>query len=224
MLRLRLRFLFHVVASVAAVMVSAARVEAGVVYDSTAAEAAGSAQLSTNGVSSWNYGAQQFNSGTNNQLAAVSLLVNRVGTGGTYSIELWSNTVVSGTAVPNALVATLGSGSTSTLQSLTPNLVTLNPGTAISSNTDYWVVFNATSVGPGQANWFYTADFTGTGVASTGYFKTNDGDGWNEAYGEYRGIMSVTAAAVPEPTTYALAAIGLGIAGFVRARRRKAGS
>lgn len=203
------------------ILLSAVVARAGVVYDSTSAEADGAAQLSTNGVSSWNYGAQQFNSGANTALSQVALSLFRVGTGGSYSLQLWSNTVVSGTAVPGSFLGTLGSGSTSSLTTF-PSLVTFNPTTAISPSTDYWVVFDATAVGTGQAYWNYTADSTGTGVAGTSFFKTNDGDAWTEAYGSYRGIMSVTAVAVPEPSTYALAALGLGVAGLVRARRRKA--
>lgn len=218
MLHLRLRLLCPVIAFVAAAMVSAVPANAGIVYDSTAADADGAAQLSTNGVSSWNYGAQQFNSGANSALSAVSLSLFRVGTGGAYSVQLWSNTVVSGTAVPGTFLGNLGSGSTSSLTTF-PTLVSFNPTTAVSPNTDYWVVFDATAVGTGQAYWNYTADSTGTGVASAAYFKTDDGDGWTEAYGPYRGIMSVTA--VPEPSTCALAAAGLVVAGFVRARRRR---
>lgn len=190
-----------------------------VVYDSLASEADGAAQLSTNGVSSWNFGAQQFNSGANSALSQVALSLFRVGTGGSYSVQLWSSTVVSGTAVPGSFLATLGSGSTSALATF-PSTVTFNPTTSISPNTNYWVVFDATAVGSGQAYWNYTGSPVGTGVATSSFFKTDDGDGWTQAYGEYRGIMAVQA--VPEPTTYALAAIGLGLAGLVRARRRKA--
>lgn len=195
-------------------------VRAEIVFDNTTQAVDGAAQLSVNGASSWNYGAQQFNTGANTAVSSVSLLLNRSGTGGTFSVELWSNAIVSGTAVPGTLIGTLGSGATDGLVAFVPTLTTFsNTVAGLTENTDYWVVFNATSVGPGQTYWSYTSG-GGTGVTGTGFMKTDDGAGFLESYGTYRGIMSVQA--VPEPSTYALAAIGFGIAGCVRARRRKA--
>ena len=93
-------------------------------------------------------------------------------------------------------------------------------GASLTNGQSYWVR-PLTDV-----SWYLNSPGSApTGQNSSGYIYTNtleniDGTGWVAA-GSNRYSVSVVAT-VPEPSTYALAAIGLGLAGLVRARRRKA--
>jgi hypothetical protein len=88
-------------------------------------------------------------------------------------------------------------------------------GATLTAGLNYWVYPLA------DVSW-YTAGTAPVAQNSSGYaFNAtgeNDGSGWVPA-GSNR--YSISVSAVPEPSTYALAALGLGVAGFVRARRRK---
>ncbi|NBZ95851.1 MAG: PEP-CTERM sorting domain-containing protein [Proteobacteria bacterium] len=78
---------------------------------------------------------------------------------------------------------------------------------SLSANTDYWIgVSNLNSFG-----WLYTQGPTITGVGSYGA----NSEGFSSPLG-----LTVTATAVPEPSTYAL--FGLGALGLVIAYRRRA--
>jgi hypothetical protein len=88
-------------------------------------------------------------------------------------------------------------------------------GATLTANNTYWVIPQA------DVAW-YIASAAPVEQNLSGYAfnatSENSGSGWLSA-GSNRYSISVTA--VPEPSTYALAAVGLGVAGFVRARRRK---
>ena len=88
-------------------------------------------------------------------------------------------------------------------------------GATLSAGLNYWVYPLA------DVSW-YTAATAPVAQNSSGYAfnatEENDGNGWVPA-GSNR--YSISVSVVPEPSTYALAAVGLGVAGFVRARRRK---
>jgi hypothetical protein len=88
-------------------------------------------------------------------------------------------------------------------------------GATLTAGLNYWVYPLA------DVSW-YTASTAPVEQNSSDYaFNAtgeNDGSGWVPA-GSNR--YSISVSAVPEPSTYALAAVGLGVAGFVRARRRK---
>lgn len=195
----------------------AARAES--VFSTLSGTTISAAQLSGNAVGTWNYGAQQFNTGFNNQITSVTLALQRIGTGGTFAIELWTNSLVSGTAMPGSLVSTLASDSTSILNTGEVQATFTVNATGLSKFTDYWIVFNALNVGPGTAYWSYTDDASGPGVAGTAYMAVNDGPGWTPAYGSYRAVMEVEA--VPEPGTLPLAGAGVAILAWAAGRRRR---
>lgn len=192
-----------------------------VVFSTLSGTTISAAQLSGNAVGTWNYGAQQFNTGFNNEVTSVTLGLQRIGTGGTFAIELWTNSFVSGTAVPGSLVSTIATASTSILSTGGANETFATSVTGLTKFTDYWVVFNALGVSPGTAYWAYTNFGAGPGVAGTSYLAVDDGPGWNEAYGPYRAIMEVQA--VPEPDSLGLAGMGSAGAAWLLVRRRRRG-
>lgn len=95
-------------------------------------------------------------------------------------------------------------------------------GANLTASTGYWVIPSA------GVQWFQVAASGGSPIAQNGSSysslggiesDTSDivpGD-WAVSSSRY----SISVQAVPEPSTYALAALGIGVAGFVRARRRK---
>lgn len=92
-------------------------------------------------------------------------------------------------------------------------------GANLTAGATYWVVPQS------DVSWYLNSPGSAPiGQNSSGYVFVNTlenigGSGWTTA-GSNRYSISV-AATVPEPSTYALAALGFGIAGIVRARRRK---
>lgn len=192
---------------------------ADVVFSTLSGPTVSAAQLSGNAVGTWNNGAQQFNTGFNNEVTNVTLGLQRIGTGGTFSIELWTNSLVAGTATPGSLVATIATASTSILSTSESAQSFPTSVAGLTKFSDYWIVFNALNVGPGTAYWAYTNTSTGPGVADTNYLAVNDGPGWSEAYGNYRGVMEVEA--VPEPGTISLAVAAAGGVACGSAWRRR---
>ena len=92
---------------------------------------------------------------------------------------------------------------------------------SLSANTGYWIVPQ------NEVSWHLNSDVSVPSVQNASgysYLGTSaktfaSGNSWDSS-----GLTqySLSVQAVPEPSTYALAALGLGVAGIVRARRRKA--
>jgi hypothetical protein len=100
---------------------------------------------------------------------------------------------------------------------------------ALSASTSYWMVLSDTTAGTQtKFNWYYTDTFSsptaknGSGVSFLGGARSNNGGAlWSTNNGFAQTGITLNATAVPEPTTYALAAIATGVMAIV-ARRRKA--
>lgn len=94
-------------------------------------------------------------------------------------------------------------------------------GITLTPNTDYWIVLKS---GDSRTvfEWSNTQSLAGTGVGrSVNYAKTNDsGSTWNAfSTNPYR--MRVEVQAVPEPSSFVLAGLGLGAMGLIRRHRKK---
>lgn len=90
-------------------------------------------------------------------------------------------------------------------------------GATLTNGASYWI----RPVTSGEVSW-YLASGAPTAQNSSGYVfngaKQNTGSGWTASS---TSDWSVTVSAVPEPSTYAMAAIGAGVAGLMGWRRRK---
>ena len=98
----------------------------------------------------------------------------------------------------------------------------------LTASTKYWVTLEANdAAAPSTFSWLRgDAPASPTGLNGSGYsFPANGGmrsqnDGpWTVNAGA--DTLSISIQAVPEPSTYALAAIGAGVAGLMSCRRRK---
>lgn len=95
------------------------------------------------------------------------------------------------------------------------------PNSALSASTSYWIVPQ------GPASWYFNLAGTqptqhnssGWSYLGTKRILTEDPGNWINSTGPY----SVSVQAVPEPSTYALAGIGIAAAGLMRWRRRQSG-
>jgi hypothetical protein len=131
------------------------------------------------------------------------------GTGGSATVGIYSNNA----GVPGTLLHTSSSqaiGSKSLYQFSFS-------GANLSNGSTYWIVPQTA----GEISWYLAGSAPGVQNASGyAYFDAaqDTGSGWTGI--EANDAFSVSVQAVPEPSTYALAALGLGVAGFVRARRR----
>lgn len=101
---------------------------------------------------------------------------------------------------------------------------------ALAANTTYWMVLSDSTAGGSSTkfNWYYSDNFTSPSAQNSSGFtfvngarSINGGTSWttNNAFAQ-TGI-TLNGTPVPEPTTYALAAIATGVMATV-ARRRKA--
>lgn len=91
-------------------------------------------------------------------------------------------------------------------------------GLELTNGTNYWIVPN------GNVSWYQAGSAptvqNASGYAFAGSLEKSGGGFWQLAGTNQ---MSVSVQAVPEPTTYAMAAVGIAAAGLARWRRRLSG-
>jgi len=139
------------------------------------------------------------------------------------------STAILNVVADNAGAPTGSSLATQSLEVQANGLYTFGLGLVqLTANTTYWVTLEAQNAdAPNFFSWL-RGDVPGSpvGVNGSGYTfpgggrRSQNGGAWTVNAGA--DTLSISVSAVPEPSTYALAAVGLGVAGFVRTRRRKA--
>lgn len=158
--------------------------------------------------------AQGFKTGTSSDfLTLESVVLGLFSEVGSRTVSLYSS--VSG--VPGTLLATSSPVSVTAQNSYTFNF----PSVSLTADTPYWVVPDA------DVSWYFAllgAFDTPSGKNGSGYTyvgtaqKTfESGNAW---VGGAAPGYSISVNAVPEPATYAMAAVGFAAAGLVRLRRR----
>jgi len=101
-------------------------------------------------------------------------------------------------------------------------------GTVLAANTTYWIVAEA-SVGDAQANYYSWRMVSDTAQTTTGSSNWLIGDGWAERPYQSQSwglspsfTFQFAVTAIPEPSTYGMLALGLGMIVWLRRRRAKA--
>ena len=100
--------------------------------------------------------------------------------------------------------------------SIMPTPLTYGFHDPLAANTRYWIGLGGLT----SAFWSWSLDTSGTGVANE-FFANPTGISPN-VDGPYQ--MQVTSGAVPEPATWAMVLVGLGAAGGMLRRARRAGA
>ena len=151
-------------------------------------------------------------------------LVNIYSCTGAFSISIFDSLGVDGR--PSGLVADVMTGNDAA-SITTPALFTYTPvsGILLAPSTTYYLVLRGTSL-DSEIGWSYASDGSGSG----GGFPSNESSYNNNVHTwsppsltstPQIMIINASATAVPEPSTYALLCISLGVVGFARKKMAK---
>lgn len=198
--------------------------QAAVIYDNLTESLDQNVFMNANGGANWSLNAEAFLMPAigNPQLSDVTLSMALSATGsttGTYSVEIWSN---SGANQPNLKLFDVATSQTVVGLSGNPIQKVFTPASTITltNGTSYWLVLNATTyTGSKQIQSLGTDSSGGTGVSATTFMNQRDSQNlWGTNFGTSHLSMKITT--VPEPSTYALAALASGTMWVVRRRRQ----
>jgi len=109
----------------------------------------------------------------------------------------------------------------SSLSTTTANQ-TFNVSWALSPNTSYYLVVKGNGLSGGDVRWDFTEDTSGTGFPSTYARTLNSGGLWNNTSLFDPQLMQITA--VPEPSTYVLSLVTVGMFAVAAKRKRNRNS
>lgn len=195
---------------------------ADVVYGNLGSTGTDALSNTNYGVTDTNWLAQGFTvGGTNTTLTSVTL-----GLFDANSTNVRLQVFASGTAGPTGTA--LGTSNQNVLGT-TPTLQTFvfSPNLTLTNGSSYWIVASTEEIG-GLFSWAFNdnGDF-GTQQNTSGWsavanqtrVSTNSGATWANSGSNRPAGFSIQA--VPEPSTYALAGIGMAAAGLMRWRRRQ---
>lgn len=139
----------------------------------------------------------------------------QVGATDVYSVWIYN----SSGGVPTTPVLTVANNEQQSALSDTPSSKTFSGiNTVLAPNTDYFVVVGGAATEDMYWDYWDTASPSGTGLPSTSI--TFDGTSWTGTSQGYPQMMTITAS-VPEPSTWAFAALSGSTLAYL-ARRRKA--
>ena len=198
--------------------------QASVIYDNLTENLDQQVAMNSNGGANWSLNAEAFlvpASGTQvlSDVTLTMALASVGSTGGTYSVEIWSNSVGN---QPNIKVFDVATLQTVTGLTTTPAQKIFTPSTTVTltNGATYWMVLNATTyTGSKQIQSLATDSSGGTGVSATTFMNQRDAlNLWGTNFGTSHMSMKITT--VPEPSTYALAALATGTMWVVRRRRQ----
>lgn len=178
--------------------------------------------------------AQGFRTGsTEYDIASVTMTMNFATDPTSYfSLGLYTSTDQSGLQVPGTLVGSFDTNVSYTINSPTTYTFDYIGSQTLGINTNYWVVVsNSTST---SFSWYYSSDGSGSGVApvernDSGYAPIPGGistvgkPGASATWANATALQGVTFRlnVVPEPSTYALAAVGTLTLGLVARRKTR---
>ncbi|MEI6239891.1 MAG: choice-of-anchor R domain-containing protein [Planctomycetia bacterium] len=186
--------------------------------------------LGTNGTGNLSATSTTLGTGTNEKLLAQGFQTSGTSSFSLNSIFLGLASTGGGTSSATvSLFANVGTApSGSALWTSSPVSVTTanryfftGPAFTLSSGSSYWVIPSA------GVDWYTDASFStptaqnSSGFGYVGTVQSTDGINWT-TFGLQSEAISVQAVAVPEPTTYAMAAAAAGLLGFAKWRRRQA--
>ena len=175
--------------------------------------------------------AESFSVGNvlNATLTSVSLVLNESGGGGSFIVTLNSDLGGAPSGVsPITLGTFFDSGASAGLVGGGTLYTLAAVNVALMANTNYWIVAtdsaapsndpNAPPVATTTAQWLFSANSDGTGVAGqTGLFNAQT---HNKTSGPYEMALTGTGDPIPEPATLALLGLGVAGIGWVRSRRK----
>ena len=198
--------------------------QASVIFDNLTESLDQNVLMNSNGGANWSLNAEAFLVPATGiqQLSDVTLTMALAATGsttGTYSVEIWSN---SGGNQPNIKVFDVATAQTVAGLNGTPaqNIFTPSTTVTLTNGSTYWLVLNATTyTGNKQIQSLGTDSSGGTGVSANTFMNQRDAANlWGTNFGTSHLSMKITT--VPEPSTYALAALATGTMWVVRRRRQ----
>jgi hypothetical protein len=197
----------------------AASVQASVV---TLADNTGNTEFNTAFTTNSDWQAQAFTTtATAYTITDVALLLsNSTATTGTFDLSIYDSAGADGS--PGAKVAAVRTAIDATTIGLTTALYDVSGlSISLSPNTQYYLAVTATALKESATygiEWSYTDAITSTGFPSA-YSSSPDGGGkWTAPEFITPSMMRIQAetSAVPEPSTYALLCISLGVVGYAR--------
>jgi hypothetical protein len=190
-----------------------APVKAAVLYDNLSASSDGA-----DGVTSFGPLYDSFKTGTNGFYFTHLGLMLGGGNGGSLNVGLYGNQIPNGgpfggSSIPDGLITNIA---TLNVLPAGPAVVSLDfSAINLSANTRYWIGLSSTD---SNALWYYSFDFSGTGVGGE-FFFNSAGVFPNDPNGGYQMLISGTE--TPLPAALPLFAGGGGVLGLLAWRRKR---